>query len=169
MVTPTLDELDNEPWSGYIKCSQSWVCSVNVTVTNGIAAPIHFIVKQWSLLTPTLVFVFIVMITKSRRYSQWNVSMTSPCSQHTTDSPEWYKIPCKSSSDLKRLINTPHTLSCSLLTTIFFFFWPQRKGLYLIIPIIMLVNNRCTGGNNVWVYQIKEMNRQCWFFTFLNR
>lgn len=105
---------------------------------------------------------------KSRRYSQWNVSMTSPCSQHTTDSPEWYKIPCKSSSDLKRLINTPHTLSCSLLTTIFFF-WPQRKGLYLIIPIIMLVNNRCTGGNNVWVYQIKEMNRQCWFFTFLNR
>lgn len=71
--------------------------------------------------------------------------------QHARDLWEQYQIPCKSVSDLKRLIDTPHTpFSLSSQLLLFIVNQPRRKGpgINLIIPVIMLV------GGGWW--------KQCW-------
>lgn len=96
-----------------------------------------------------------------------------PHPAQSTGSLEWYKIPCKSVSDLKRLINTPHNLS--LLSELLFFFFgckpatEKGSGINLIIPIIMLVNNRCTGGKKLLGLHSKGEEQTLDFSLYLNR
>lgn len=96
-----------------------------------------------------------------------------PHPAQSTGSLEGYKIPCKSVIDLKRLTNTPHNLS--LLSELLFFFFgckpatEKGSGINLIIPIIMLVNNRCTGGKKLLGLHGKGEEQTLDFSLYLNR
>lgn len=154
--------------AGGVQNSRGRACSLNATVKKKMA--MNWLLQQCHV----LVHIRICFLTlQIGGITSAMFPRPPPHPAQSTGSLEWYKIPCKSVSDLKRLINTPHNLS--LLSELLFFFFgckpatEKGSGINLIIPIIMLVNNRCTGGKKLLGLHSKGEEQTLDFSLYLNR